>query len=330
MPPRNSARLHGPGAARLARDAVARGATEGIEVGFHSVPGLVQAVLSSMRLRFALLCCAAVGLTACALLNTAPPPAPGKLRPTCADVEMEACIAESVTVSAQSLPGLDSSEIGALLADRRPVPVRCVLRETGALEACHVLDPRGSPYDESIEAWLQQRRYTPVTFKGKPVLVPYTLLVSFNPPPAELARTSAVRIEVFRALLFRLRGPTLDAGTAARPLVCVGIGDDVADPPRNEMEALARAGAQVEPASSCWGLMQTVGGAAPFGTVVVREVRFEQPDVAEVRAELGVSGQTPEFLLLRTSRLGGRWLVEELPAPVPDAGVRAPPDAGVR
>ncbi len=76
----------------------------------------------------------------------------------------------------------------------------------------------------------------------------------------------------------------------------MGIGDDVADPPRAEMEALARAGAQVEPASSCWGLMQTVGGAAPFGSVVVREVRFERPDVAEVRAELGVSGQTPDFL----------------------------------
>jgi hypothetical protein len=225
-------------------------------------------------------------------MDAGPQPTPGKLRPTCADVEKEACIAESVTVAAQNLPGLDSTEIGALLADRRPVPVRCILRETGALEACHVLDPRGPPYDASIEAWLQQRRYSPVTYKGKPVLVPYTVLVSFSPPPAELARTSAVRIEVFRALLFRLRGPTVDAGTAARPLVCVGVGDDVADPPQNEMDALARAGAQVEPASSCWGLMQTVGGAAPFGSVVVRDVRFERPDVGEVRAA-GVSGQTP-------------------------------------
>ena len=96
------------------------------------------------------------------------------------------------------------------------------------------------------------------------------------------------------------------------------------------MDALARAGAQVEPASSCWGLMQTVGGAAPFGSIAVRDVRFEQPDVAEVRAEIGVSGQSPEFLVLRASRLGGRWLVEELPAPAPDAGVRARTDAGVR
>ena len=167
-----------------------------------------------------------------------------------------------------------------------------------------MLDVRGPPFDDSIELYLQRRRYTPVTYKGKPVLVPYTFLVSFNPPPAELARTSAVRIEVFRALLFRLRGPAADAGSA-RPLVCVGVGDDVADPPRNEMDALARAGAQVEPASSCWGLMQTVGGAAPFGSIAVRDVRFEQPDVAEVRAEIGVSGQSPEFLVLRASRLGG-------------------------
>ncbi|HVP62984.1 MAG TPA: hypothetical protein VMT11_20680 [Myxococcaceae bacterium] len=284
-----------------------------------------------MRLRFALLAGAALGLAACAFMNTGAQPGTGtKLRPTCADVEMEACIAESVTVSAQSLPGLDSAEIGALLADRRPVPVRCILRETGALEACHVLDSRGSPYDESIEAWLQQRRYNPVTYKGRPVLVPYTFLVSFNPPPAELARTSGVRIEVFRALLARLRGPPVDAGTMARPLVCVGIGDDVADPPKHEMDALARAGAQVEPASSCWGLMQTVGGAAPFGSIVVREVRFDRPDVAEVRVELGVSGQTPDFLLLRVSRLGGRWLIEELPPPAPEGGVAAPVDAGVR
>ena len=115
-----------------------------------------------------------------------------------------------------------------------------------------------------IQLTSRGRRYAPVTYKGKPVLVPYTFLVSFNPPPDELARISAVRIEVFRALLLRLRGPAVDAGAEARPLVCAGIGDDIADPPRNEMDALARAGAQVEPASSCWGLMQTVGGAAPF------------------------------------------------------------------
>jgi hypothetical protein len=256
-------------------------------------------------------------------------PLPGHLKPTCADVEMDACIAESVTVSAQSLPGLDSGDVAALLGDRRPVPVRCILRESGAIEACHVLDSRGQSVDESIESYLERRRYTPVSYRGKPVLVPYTFLVSFNPPPAELSRISGVRIEVFRALLFRLRGPAADAGTA-RPLVCVGIGDDVADPPKNEMDALTRAGAQVEPASSCWGLMQTVGGAAPFGSIVVRDVHFEQPDVAEVRAELGVSGQSPEFLLLRVSRLGGRWLIEELPSPAPDAGVRAPADAGMR
>jgi len=279
--------------------------------------------------RRTLLVLAVVGLAACASLFGEPAPLPGQLKPTCADVEMDACITESVTVSAQSLPYLDPGDIAALLADRRPVPVRCILRDTGALEACHVLDSRGPPFDASIEAWLQRRRYAPVTYKGKPVLVPYTFLVSFNPPPAELARTSAVRIEVFRALLFRLRGPAADAGTA-RPLVCVGIGDDVSDPPSNEMEALARAGAQAEPASSCWGLMQTVGGAAPFGSIVVRDVKFEQPDVAEVRAELGISGRTPEFLLLRVSRLGGRWLVEELPAPAPDAGVGRAGDAGVR
>jgi hypothetical protein len=277
----------------------------------------------------ALLVLAVVGLTACASLFGEPAPLPGQLKPTCADVEMDACITESVTVSAQSLPYLDPGDIAALLADRRPVPVRCILRDTGALEACHVLDSRGPPFDASIEAWLQRRRYAPVTYKGKPVLVPYTFLVSFNPPPAELARTAAVRIEVFRALLFRLRGPAADAGTA-RPLVCVGIGDDVSDPPSNEMEALARAGAQAEPASSCWGLMQTVGGAAPFGSIVVRDVKFEQPDVAEVRAELGISGRTPEFLLLRVSQLGGRWLVEELPAPALDAGVGRAGDAGVR
>ena len=273
----------------------------------------------------------ALALTACALVGGgAQPGAPGKLRPTCADVEIDACIAESITVSAQSLPHLDSDDVAALLADRRPVPVRCILRESGAIEACHVLDPRGPPFDMSIEDYLQQRRYAPATYKGKPVLVPYTFLVSFNPPPAELARTSGVRIEVFLALLSRLRGPNTDAGTVARPLVCVGIGDDVADPPKNEMEALVRAGAQVEPASSCWGLMQTVGGAAPFGSIVVRDVRFESPDVAEVRAELGVSGQTPEFLTLRVSRLGGRWLVEELPVRATDAGVTTPSDAGVR
>ncbi len=284
-----------------------------------------------MNRRLVVLSCAAAGLAACALMNGGTQPgAPRALKPTCADAEMDACVAESVTVSAQSLPSLDSSDVGALLADRRPVPVRCILRETGAIEACHVLDPRGPPFDASIESYLQQRRYTPVTYKGKPVLVPYTFLVSFNPPPAELARISGVRIEVFRALLFRLRGPVIDAGTEARPLVCVGIGDDVADPPKNEMDALARAGAQVEPASSCWGLMQTVGGAAPFGSIVVRDVRFERPDVAEVRAELGISGQVPEYLVLRVSRLGGRWLIEELPGPARDGGTRAPPDAGTR
>jgi hypothetical protein len=281
-----------------------------------------------MRARLLLLCSAALGLTACALLGGGPAaPASGHLKPTCADVEMDACVAESITVSAQSLPGLDEHDVATLLADRRPVPVRCILRETGAIESCHVLDSRGEAIDESIQAYLQRRRYKPVTYRNKPVLVPYTFLVSFNPPPEELARIGGVRIEVFRALLFRLRGPAADAGEA-RPLICVGVGDDVADPPKGEMDALIRSGAQVEPASSCWGLMQTVGGSAPFGSIVVRDVHFVQPDVAEVRAELGVSGQTPEYLMLRVSRLGGRWLVEELPSPTPDAGVRLPADAG--
>ena len=279
-----------------------------------------------MRLRLALLSCSALGLAACALFSPGPsqPSSAGRLRPTCPDAELDACIAEAITVAPQTLPALDASEVAVLQGDRRPVPVRCILRETGVIESCHVLDPRGTPYDEAIDEWLQRRRYTPVTYKGRPVLVPYTFLVSFTPPPAEVARTSAVRIAVFRALLGRLRGPVVDAGAAARPLVCVGIGDDVADPPRTEMEALARAGAQVEPASSCWGLMQTVGGAAPFGSVVVRDVRFESSDVAEVRAELGVSGETPDFLTLRVSQLGNRWLVEELARPR-DAGVSAAP-----
>jgi hypothetical protein len=286
-----------------------------------------------MRSRLTPPCCSALALAmaACAFTSPGVPTGAGtRLKPTCADAEMDACIAESVTVSVQNLPGLDSGDIAALLADRRPVPVRCILRETGVVEACHVLDPRGPQFDDSIESYLELRRYTPVTYQGRPVLVPYTFLVSFNPPPAEIARVSGVRIEVFRALLNRLRAPVIDAGTVGRPLVCVGIGDDVADPPKNEMDALTRAGAQVEPASSCWGLLQTVGGAAPFGSIVVRDVRFEHPDVAEVRAELGLSGQSPEYLLLRVSRLGGHWLVEELPTAAADAGVRTRADAGPR
>ncbi|HTS81214.1 MAG TPA: hypothetical protein VMH40_11490 [Myxococcaceae bacterium] len=277
-----------------------------------------------MTARALLQCGTLLGLAACAMLGTgtqpgqAPPSSGHRLRPTCTDVEMEACVAEAVSVSPQALPGLEPSEAVALQNDRRPIPVRCILRETGTIEACHVLDSRGPPYDEAIEAWLARRVYAPVAYKGRAVLVPYTFLVSLTPPPGETARIAAVRLEVFRALLTRLRGPPVDAG-GARPLVCVGVGDDVADPPRSDLEALARAGAQVEPASSCWGLMQTVGNAAPFGSIVVREVRFERPDVAEVRAELGISGQTPEYLVLRVSRLGGSWLVEEVPQPG-DAG----------
>jgi len=266
-------------------------------------------------------CSAALLLGSCVSFDSGPhPPAGGpRLRPTCADVEIDACIAESVTVSAHDL-GISSADFAAI--DRRPVPARCILRETGAVEACHVLDPRGEPVDEGIEEFLQRRHYEPPTYHRKAVLVPYTFLVSFSPPPGEAARTAAVRLEVFKALLGRLRGGVADAGAVARPLVCVGVGDDVADPPRSDLDALGRAGAQVEPASGCWGLMQTTGGAAPFGSIVVREVHFERPDVAEVRAELGVSGQTPDYLVLRASRLGGRWLIEELPAARIDAGVR--------
>src|ERR1700758_538086 len=105
-----------------------------------------------MRRRLVLLCSAVTGLTACAAWmgggggGGAPPP--GQLKPTCADEEMDACVAESITVSAQRVAGLDSRDIAALLADRRPVPVRCVLRETGALESCHVLDSRGETVDD--------------------------------------------------------------------------------------------------------------------------------------------------------------------------------------
>jgi hypothetical protein len=207
------------------------------------------------------------------------------------------------------------------------VPVRCVLRETGAVEACHVLESRGEEFDSTVEAFLETRRYQPVTYRERKILVPYTFLVSFAPPASEAASTASVRLEIFRALLARMSEPRADGGVAlAQPLVCVGIGDDVADPPRGEMEAMQRWGAHVEPASSCWGLMQAAGGAAPFASVVVREVRFERPDVAIARAERGLSGQAPEFLSLRASRLGPRWLVEELaPEGSQDAGVPGAP-----
>jgi hypothetical protein len=263
----------------------------------------------------------------CSLLGTRGPsePSKGRLRPTCADLEQDACVAESVTVNARQLQ-LSDAFYRAL--DRRPVPVRCVLRETGIPEACHVLDSRGPDVDGWLVDLLQARRYVPVTYRDRPVLVPYTFLLSFAPPPSDAAATSAVRLEVFRALLQRLPARRADGGVEpARPLVCVGIGDDVADPPSGELEALRRTGALVEPASSCWGLMQAVGGAAPFGSVVVREVQLERPDVAQVRAEVGVSGQSPEFLNLRASRLGDRWLIEEQPgASLPDAGPRRPVD----
>ncbi|HEY1418612.1 MAG TPA: hypothetical protein VGF41_11940, partial [Myxococcaceae bacterium] len=72
-----------------------------------------------MHSRLALLCCSAfVLLGACALTRpTAPTGAGTRLKPTCADAETDACIAESVTVSVQNLPDLDSGDIGALLAD---------------------------------------------------------------------------------------------------------------------------------------------------------------------------------------------------------------------
>jgi hypothetical protein len=263
----------------------------------------------------------------CSLLSPHPAPEPTRtlLRPTCADVEQDACVAEAVTVNGRQLH-LDELEYRSL--DRRPVPVRCVLRETGLLEACHVLDSRGEELDARLVAALTPRRYQPVLYRGRPVLVPYTFLVSFSPPPSEAATTAAVRLEVFRALLQRLPRKAVDAGVqGVRPLVCVGIGDDVADPPSGELEALRRGGASVEPASSCWGLMQAVGGAAPFGSVVVRDVQMERPDVAQIRAEVGVSGQSPEFLSLRASRLGDRWLIEEQPAASPlDAGTLRPAD----
>jgi hypothetical protein len=59
--------------------------------------------------------------------------------------------------------------------------------------------------------------------------------------------------------------------------------------------------------------------------VVVREVQMERPDVANVRAEFGVSGQTPEYLNLRASRLADRWLIEQQPIVGPvDAGPGRP------
>lgn len=273
----------------------------------------------------------ALTVAGCPWLNPPPAPAAGRVgtghRPTCGDIETEACIAEAVTVNAR---GLRVGEPVYQQLDRRPVPVRCVLREQGVLEGCHVLDSRGEEFDGRLVAFLQERRYEPVTYRGRPVLVPYVFLVSFAPPASDAAAIAAVRLEVFRALLQRLPARRPDGGVeAGRPLVCVGVGDDVADPPTGEMEALRRGGSPVEPASSCWGLMQATGGAAPFGSVVVREVQLERPDVAQVRAELGTSGQTPEFLNLRASRLADRWLIEEQPAPAaPDAGVGRASDAG--
>jgi len=269
-------------------------------------------VQPSNPMRFRLLAAGLLAASAlgCSMLSTGTPERVAKpYRATCSDIELESCMAESVTVTSKEL-GLSDSEYRGL--DRRPTPVRCVLREIGTIEACHVLEARGQSLDPAIEQLLERRIYEPVTYGSRKVIIPYTFLVSFAPPPGEASATSAVRLEVFRALVARLASPTADAGSnRANPLVCVGVGEDVADPPRSEMEALSRGGARVEPASGCWGLLQATGGAAPFGSVVVREVHFDRPDVASVRAEVGISGQSPDVLQLRASRLGTRWLIEE-------------------
>jgi hypothetical protein len=246
----------------------------------------------------------------CSLVSSnAPDRSAARVRPTCSDIELEPCMAESITVTAKDL-GIADSYFRS--ADRRSTPVRCVLRETGVVESCHVLEPRDASIDTAVENFLEQRLYDPVSYGSRKVIIPYTFLVSFAPPPGEASAISSVRLEVFRALLTRLSSSVADAGSSrAAPLVCVGVGEDVADPPRAEMEALIRGGAHLEPASACWGLLQATGGAALFGSVVVREVHFDRPDVATVRAEVGLSGQSPEVVQLRASRLGTRWLLEE-------------------
>jgi hypothetical protein len=135
-------------------------------------------------------------------------PPKGKLRATCADIEQDACVAESVTLSSGQLR-LSEADYRSL--DRRPVPVRCVLRETGAPESCQVLDTRGEYIDGWITAFLEARRYQPVTYQGRAVLVPYTFVVSFAPPASEAPHRRGSP-EVFRALLQRLPVRRADGG----------------------------------------------------------------------------------------------------------------------
>jgi hypothetical protein len=56
---------------------------------------------------------------------------------------------------------------------------RCVITETGAVEGCSLV--KGLPHsDEHILRSLQQQKYTPVIFEGKPQRVYYTFKITFK------------------------------------------------------------------------------------------------------------------------------------------------------
>lgn len=56
---------------------------------------------------------------------------------------------------------------------------RCRITETGSVDSCSVV--KGLPHsDEHILRILQQQKYTPVIFEGRPVAVWYTFKTTFK------------------------------------------------------------------------------------------------------------------------------------------------------
>lgn len=111
------------------------------------------------------------------------PPPPGWSPPTPDPVKVD--------------PSLMGIERPHLIAGKRPVIpaearsscvdgmvlARCVLTKQGILRSCRILASSSPLLSKAVSDILPSYRYTPVTFKGKPVDTEYTIPFLFKPDP---------------------------------------------------------------------------------------------------------------------------------------------------
>ena len=205
----------------------------------------------------------------------------------CSALEYDRCTAERVIVDESALAvGGGPGELWT----NHELDVRCIVRETGAVELCE-MDRAPEAVSRVVRTVLERRRYSPARYRGRAVPVAYEFKVTLSLLP------SKARLDFRRAAFeFLVDETTRVQGDAGVHTLCLALGEDESPA---EATQIRRPGWEIRPVAQC-----TRG----FPWAYAHLVEFDVLDGrGTARAMVGRADVGGESLALGIERVDAGW-----------------------